>query len=198
VDQPTSSFALLERIHAGDREAFDLLFTRYQRRLAVLIYYKLDARARGLTEVDDILQETLLRAFRSIDAFAYRTPGSFLQWLARIADNTIADTARYQTRARRQAVAMVPLRSESQPDGVEPADSETPSRILRNSEQLAALLERLDQLPDQYREAIVLAKIEGLSTAELAERLGKSREAASLLLHRAVARFRDLVEHAPK
>jgi DNA-directed RNA polymerase specialized sigma24 family protein len=54
------------------------------------------------------------------------------------------------------------------------------------------LLERLDALPADYRQAILLAKIEGLSTAELAERMGKSREAAALLLHRAVKRFREL------
>lgn len=57
---------------------------------------------------------------------------------------------------------------------------------------MAALLARLDALSEEYRQAILLAKIEGLSTAELAERLGKSRQAAALLLHRALKRFRAL------
>ena len=190
---PTSSFGLLERIRQGDRAAFDLLFEKHRRRLAVLIYYKLDGELRRFTEVDDILQETLLRAFRALASFEYRAPGSFLHWLSRIADHVIADTARFHSRERR-AGEEVPFRSESNPGGPEPADSHTPSRMLREEQGVAALVSRLDALPAQYREVIVLAKIEGLSTAEVAARLGKTREATALLLHRAVARLRALLE----
>jgi RNA polymerase sigma factor (sigma-70 family) len=56
------------------------------------------------------------------------------------------------------------------------------------------LLTRLASLPDDYRDAILMAKIEGLSTAEIAERMGKSREAVALLVYRAVKRFRALSE----
>jgi RNA polymerase sigma factor (sigma-70 family) len=56
------------------------------------------------------------------------------------------------------------------------------------------LLGRLDALPPAYREVILLARMEGLSTGEVAERMGKSREAVSLLLHRALARLRELEE----
>jgi DNA-directed RNA polymerase specialized sigma24 family protein len=52
----------------------------------------------------------------------------------------------------------------------------------------------LSALPEDYRQAILMAKIEGLSTAEMAERLGKSREAVALLVYRAVKRFRALRE----
>jgi hypothetical protein len=83
---PTSTFGLLERIRQGDRTAFDALFEKHRRRLTVLIYYKLDRELRRFADVDDVLQETLLRAFRSLDTFEYRTPGSFLHWLSRIAD----------------------------------------------------------------------------------------------------------------
>ena len=190
---PSSSSGLLERIRQGDEAAFDLLFKKHQHRLAVLIYYKLDRELRRFAEVDDILQETLLRGFRSLDSFEYRAPGSFLHWLSRIADNVIADTARFHQRQRR-AGEEVPFRSESNPEGPEPADSHTPSRELREQQGVAALLARLDALPAHYREVIVLAKIEGLSTAEVASRLGKSREATALLLHRAVARLRALLE----
>jgi RNA polymerase sigma-70 factor, ECF subfamily len=187
METPTSSFGLLERIRQGDRAAFDLLFDKYRRRLAVLIYYKLDPQLRRSMEVDDVLQETLLRAFRGIDTFQYRNPGSFLHWISRIADHVLIDAARYQGRARRDAGEQAPLRPE-------PLDTHTPSRILAEQEGLAALVARLDSLPDQYREVILLAKIDGLATAEIAARLGKSREATALLLHRAVARFRQILE----
>ena len=194
MDSPTSSFGLLERIKEGDRAAFELLFEKYRRRLAILIYYKLDSQLRRTADVDDILQETLLRAFRSIDTFQYRTPGSFLSWLFRIAARVLVDTARFEGRQRRNGGERVRFRSESNPAGPEPADSHTPSRVLAEEEGYASLLARLDSLPEQYREVILLAKVEGLSTAEVAERLGKSREATALLLHRAVARFRSILE----
>jgi RNA polymerase sigma-70 factor (ECF subfamily) len=184
---PTSSFDLIEKVKGGDQEAFSGLFRKYSRRLAVLIHYKLGAELRGSREVDDILQETLLRAFRDIGRFHYRTPGSFLSWLSSIADHVIVDAARYEGRERRRAEEVVPLSQ-----GPEPADTKTPSRLLAQKESVARLLERLDALPEDYRRAILLAKIEGLSTAELAERMGKSREAVALLVHRAVKRFREL------
>jgi DNA-directed RNA polymerase specialized sigma24 family protein len=69
--------------------------------------------------------------------------------------------------------------------------------VLAEKEGYSSLLARLDSLPEQYREVILLAKVEGLETAEIAERLGKSREATALLLHRAVGRFRSILEVKP-
>jgi RNA polymerase sigma-70 factor (ECF subfamily) len=183
---------LIDRIKNGDREALSLLFERQRRRLAVLAHYRLGPHLRGLVDVDDILQETLLKAFVQFDQFTYRTPGSFLRWLARILEHVIADTARYHGRQKRQAAEMVPLKSASIPEGIEPVDSETPSRLLAQDEALRALLRNLDELPDDYREVILLVKIEGLSTQEAAERMGKSRETIALLMHRAIKRFRRI------
>jgi len=65
---------------------------------------------------------------------------------------------------------------------------------MAEKESLQALIQKLDQLPEDYRRAILLAKVEGLSNAEMAERLGRNREAAALLLHRAIKRFRAIQE----
>ena len=70
----------------------------------------------------------------------------------------------------------------------------TPSRLFAQQEAVERLLARLEALPENYREAILLAKIEGLTTQEMAERLGKPREAVALLVFRAVKRFRELQE----
>jgi RNA polymerase sigma factor (sigma-70 family) len=90
----------------------------------------------------------------------------------------------------------VPFRSLSNPLGPDPADTKTPSRLFGQKEAVERLLDRLGALPEDYRQAIVLAKIEGLTTAEMAERLGKPREAVALLVYRAVKRFRALCEGA--
>lgn len=191
MDQPTSSFNLIDRIRNGDRDALSILFGRHRRRLALLAHYRLGPQLRGLVEVDDILQETLLKAYVQLEHFTYRTPGSFLRWLSRIMDHVIADTARYHGRQKRNAAEMLPLRFESTPEGLEPVDSKTPSRLLAQDENLRLLLKELDELPDDYREVILLTKLEGLSTQEVAEKMGKSREAVALLLHRAIKRFRQ-------
>jgi len=193
MEQATSTYDLLARIEQGDESAFTTLFEKYQKRLALLIHYKLSLGLRRMADVEDVLQETFLEAFRDINQFRYEKPGAFLGWLSRIADHVIADTARLHGRRKRRA-DLVRFRSAGNPDGPEPVDSATPSRLLAEKENLLALIQKLDQLPEDYRRAILLAKVEGLSNAEMAERLGRTREAAALLLHRAIKRFRALQE----
>jgi RNA polymerase sigma-70 factor (ECF subfamily) len=187
----TSAHDLVQRVKDGDSEAFARLFEKYRSRLAVLIHYKLGQDLRRLVDVDDVIQETLMKAYRDLGKFEYRSPGSFMNWLARIAEHVIMDLGRSQGRQKREA-ELVRFRSDSHPAGPEPVDSMTPSRIFRENEALVRLIEQLNQLPEDYRTVILLAKVEGLTTAAIAERLGKSNEATSLLLHRAIKRFRSL------
>jgi RNA polymerase sigma-70 factor (ECF subfamily) len=186
---------LIERIRRGEREAFTPLFEKYRPRLAAFIYYKAGTQAREKLEIDDLVQETFLQAFRQFDNFTYREPGSFFRWLARIAEHILIDAVRYETREKRRG-EKVRFRSESNPDGPEPVDSLTPSRMLARREAIERLFEKLDALPENFRQAIVMARIEGLSTAEIAGKLGKSREAVSLILHRALKQLRSLEQKA--
>jgi RNA polymerase sigma-70 factor (ECF subfamily) len=188
-DAPTVE--LIERFRGGEMHAFTALFERYSRRLAVLIHYKLSPEKRRGEDVEEYLQETFLAAFKDLHRFEYRSPGSFLSWLSRIADHVIANRARAWNRHKRR-VELTRFRSNTNPLGPEPADSLSPSRILREREALASLLEKLNALPEHYREVILLAKIEGLSTQEIAARLDKPRQAVALLIHRAIRRFREI------
>jgi RNA polymerase sigma-70 factor (ECF subfamily) len=190
----TSTFDLIERFREGDDAAFSLLFKKYRPRLAVLIRYKLSESLRRLVEIDDILQDVFLQASRDIANFTYRSPGSFMGWLSRIADHVIADLARAQARHKRDAGELVRFRSESNPAGPEPIDSTTPSRILDQNERAERLFARLEALPQDYRDAILMAKVECLSSAEIAVRLHRSREAVAVLLCRALQRLRTLQE----
>jgi RNA polymerase sigma-70 factor (ECF subfamily) len=191
MESPRSSLYLIERIKKGDQEAFSPLIEKYRSRLAVWVHYRMSPNLRRMIEVDDILQETLLRAFKEFEHFQYRAPGGFMRWLMLIAEHVIADTARYHGREKRHA-EMVRLRSESNPQGPEPADNRTPSLLLHEREKLQNLIRKLDWLPDHYREVILLSKVEGRSTPEMAEILGKTREATALLLHRALKEFRRI------
>jgi RNA polymerase sigma-70 factor (ECF subfamily) len=191
MESPSSTFVLLEQARSGDEQALSRAFERHRRRLAVLVHYKLSPQARAFCEVEDLVQETCLRAFRDIASFTWQSPGSFFHWLSAIADHAIVDRQRYQNRERR-AGEEIPFRSASNPLGPEPADSRTPSRLFAQQEAVERLLARMDALPEEYRQVLLLAKIEGLSTAEIAARMGKSREAVALLVYRALKRFRGL------
>jgi RNA polymerase sigma-70 factor, ECF subfamily len=191
MEPATSTFALLEQARQGDDEALSRALEQYRRRLAVLIHFKL--APRDFSETEDVVQETFLRALRALDRFEYRSPGSLLRWLSSIADHVIIDRGRY--RARRDGEEER-LRSDSNPLGPEPADTRTPSRLFAQQEAVERLLARLAALPEHYREAILMAKVEGLTTAEMAERLGKTREEVAQLVFRAVQRFRAVCEAA--
>jgi RNA polymerase sigma-70 factor, ECF subfamily len=192
MDAQTSTYDLVERFKKGESQAFSLLFRKYQRRLAVLVHYKMSAELRAKMEVDDILQEIFLAAAQNLNRFSYQSPGSLMSWLSRIADHVIVDAARHEHREKRRPDELLPFRSDSYPNGPEPVDSVTPSRVYAQQENLELLLTKLDALPADYREIILLAKFEGLNTVELSEKLGKSRENVALLLHRALKRFREL------
>ncbi len=181
----TSSYDLVELARSGDEDAFRLLFEKYHRRLALFAHYRLGETLRSSMDVDDVVQETFLEASRDMARFEYRSPDSFFRWLASIARHVIEDAARRQNRRKRDGGVRVEAA-----DG-ELVDTLTPSRILFQSEKIRALIECLDELPPQYREVIVLAKLEGLAPAEIAQRLDKPREAVALLLHRALKRFRS-------
>jgi RNA polymerase sigma-70 factor, ECF subfamily len=198
METPTSTLNLINRYRGGEEEAFSSLFEKYQRRLAVLIYYKISPELRQGVDVDDILQETFLVASEQMANFSYRSPGSFMSWLSAIAEHAIIDAARFQNRQKRRPAEMIRLRSESNPGGPEPVDTKTPSRLFAQEEQLKKLLEKLTALPDQYRQVILLAKFEGLSTLEIAEQMKKRREDVALLLHRALKRLRELETIPPR
>src|SRR2546428_5340036 len=151
MDGQTSTYDLVERFKRGDTEAFSLVFRKYQRKLAVLVHYKMSVELRGTMEVDDILQDVFLAAAQDMNQFTYQSPGSLMAWLSRIADHVIVDAARYQRRGKRHAENMLRFRSRSNPAGPDPVHSETPSRVFARKEGLQILLKKLDVLPAEYR-----------------------------------------------
>ena len=189
----TTSHDLLERARQGDQRAFEAIFQRYRSRLSVLVHYRMSDALRRDCDVEDLLQEIFLRASRDLAGFDYRGPSSLFRWLAHIAHHAIADAARKGSRAKRNGGTPVRFRSESNPAGYEPVDSNTPSRVLRQQETVGEWNAKLAALPEDYRDVIAMARLEGLTIAEIAERMGKTREQVSLLLHRALKKYRGML-----
>jgi RNA polymerase sigma-70 factor (ECF subfamily) len=190
----TQSLEIVERARKGDQDAFFWLFQKHQSRLAVFIRYQMSDALRRRYEIDDVLQELFLRAFRDLPHFEYQGSGSFLRWLFQITRHTLQDLARHEDRQKRKVEQEALSLSADSQRIMEPAHSQTPSRILFQRERLAQLLKNLDALTKADRELILLAKVEGLTIGEMSQLLGKDKAQISLSLHRALQRLRNANE----
>jgi RNA polymerase sigma-70 factor (ECF subfamily) len=190
-----SDAQLVTRTLAGDAKAFELLVLKYQRRIQRLI-----ARmVRDTDLVEDIAQETFIRAYRALHQF--RGDAQFYTWLYRIAVNT-AKKALLDLK-HDPLVTMAALRPEDDEDetfqpGKEPIAEETPETLLAAREIAEAVQAALEALPEDLRQAVTLREIEGLSYEDIAavmncpigtvrSRIFRAREAIS-------ARVRPMLE----
>jgi len=139
------------------------------------------------------VQDALILALRGLKDFTYSDEGDFLRWLCRIAENRLQDILKRFHSDKRDIHKEISFKQEGSSiygwfyGAAEPIDTTTPSFIMRKKEALDRLEKALDTLKPEYKEVIVLKKIEGLSHAEIAERLNKSTNAVPMLLFRAMA-----------
>jgi RNA polymerase sigma-70 factor, ECF subfamily len=158
---------LVERVQRGDQRAFEMLVVKYQRRIERLI-----ARmVRDTDLVEDIAQETFIRAYRALPGF--RGESAFYTWLYRIAVNT----------AKKAMIGLQrdPLRTESSLAGVadedddasrvenDLSDGETPESVLASRQVAETVNAAVEALSEDLRHAITLREIEGLSYEDIAE-----------------------------
>jgi RNA polymerase sigma-70 factor (ECF subfamily) len=172
---------IIEKAGAGDRAAFEELASAHRPRLEALVRTRLGSRLERFVELDDVVQETLLRAFRSIARYRPEDEDSFLRWLGGIANHVILEAAK---RSRREVI--VPL-------DVEPADGAqvSASRAARREERFARLEEALASLSPEHRQVVILARIERLPMKEVAARMGRTPGAAAQLLWRALQKLKE-------
>jgi RNA polymerase sigma-70 factor (ECF subfamily) len=164
---PDTDLMLVERTVAGDQRAFELLVLKYQRRIERLI----GRMVRDTDLVEDIAQETFIRAYRALAQF--RGEAQFYTWLYRIAVNT-AKKALVDLK-RDPLVSESALRNggdeEDETSAVENelTTAETPETVLAAKEIAAAVNSAMEALPEELRQAVTLREIEGLSYEEIAE-----------------------------
>lgn len=160
-------FQLVQRTVAGDQKAFELLVMKYQRRIERLI----GRMVRDVDLVEDIAQETFIRAYRALHQF--RGDAQFYTWLYRIAVNT-AKKALVDMR-RDPTVSESALRPSSSDDDEtyrpanEPTTDETPETVLAAQEIAGVVEAAMAALPAELRQAVTLREIEGMSYEEIAE-----------------------------
>ena len=157
---------LVERVKLGDVRAFEMLVVKYQRRIERLI----GRMVRDVDIVQDIAQETFIRAYRALPQF--RGEAAFYTWLYRIAVNTAKKAL--MDMKRDPLVSDSAMRGDDEGEETSRAENEltdgaTPEALLASKEIAAAVNSAIEALSDDLRQAITLREIEGLSYEEIAE-----------------------------
>jgi RNA polymerase sigma-70 factor, ECF subfamily len=194
-NQSDSDIELVRRTVAGDQRAYGLLVLKYQRRIQRLI----GRMVRDVDLVEDIAQETFLRAYRALPQF--RGESQFYTWLYRIAVNTAKKTL---LELKRDPTVLESFSANDEEDETsrqksEPTSDETPESVLAAKEIGAVVNSALAELSEDLRRAVTLREIEGLSYEEIAvaldcpigtvrSRIFRARESIS-------AKLKPLLEH---
>ena len=164
---PEADALLVNRANRGDVRAFEMLVVKYQRRIERLI----GRMVRDVDLVQDIAQETFIRAYRALPQF--RGDSAFYTWLYRIAVNTAKKALMDM---KRDPLVLESSRLSANEDGEETSraeneltDGETPEALLASKEIAIAVNAAIEALSEDLRQAITLREIEGLSYEEIAE-----------------------------
>ena len=186
---------LVERAQRGDRLAFEQLVQKYQRKLARL----LSRFIRDPAEVEDVAQETFIKAYRALPSF--RGDSAFYTWLYRIGTNTAKNFLVAQGRRAPTSTSFDSEEAETFDDGDQLRDINTPESVLHSKQIGETVNAAMEALPEELRTAIVLREIEGLSYEEISRimdcpigtvrsRIFRAREAVA-------AKLRPLLDISP-
>ncbi len=172
--------SLVRETLGGNQLSFQLLVERYQDRLFSLTRHY----TRNAVEVEDIVQEAFLKAFRRLESFQQQS--SFSTWLYRIAVNTALDFLKRSGRSPVRAIEDPEAASDGQPPRVAAPDARM------DREEISRIThEVLQELPEIFRTVLVLREFEGLAYQDMADILGISIGTVESRLFRARARFKE-------
>jgi RNA polymerase sigma-70 factor (ECF subfamily) len=176
---PAASKAELDR-------AFEDLYRTHLRDVYSYAYY----RVGNHHDAEDLTEQAFLQAYRHFERARRESNGRPLRpWLIRIAHNLAANY--HRDRSRRPEAALDAIEPPSHPHGTE--------RVVEGREELRAVLERLDQLADDRREALIMRFALGMSNREIARALGRTAGATKVLIHRSIKQLEELMaEEGPE
>src|SRR5262249_37424325 len=188
---------LLDDARRGDADARGRLLELYRNYLAMLARLQLGQRLQGKVDASDLVQETFLEAHRDFAQFRGGSERELVGWLRQILATNLANlvqryhgTQRRDPRLERRLAEQLDQSSRLLDLGLV-APHTSPSTQAVGREQTVLLADALQQLPDDYREVLVLRHLEGLHFPEVAARMGRSTDAVKKLWARALDRLRQ-------
>jgi RNA polymerase sigma-70 factor (ECF subfamily) len=196
---PANPEQLLQEARAGDPATLGQLLEQYRRYLALLARVQIGQRLQRKADASDLVQETFLEAHRQFPSFRGTSEAQFVRWLRQLLAGSLANLLRRYLGTRGRDVRLE-LEIEGALDqssimldrGLVAAQS-SPSQQAAGREQAVLLAEALAQLPEDYRDVLVLRHLEGLTFPEVARRMERSLDSVEKLWMRALARLRQTV-----
>ncbi len=188
---------LPKELHADSPDlAHPLSVEQVYRDYAPRVYNLLRRMVHSDTDAEDLTQDVLLQVVRKLPSF--RGDAAFPTWLHRVAVNTALTHRRRQAARHQHALAGTLNVSDDAPhDGDRRVHS--PDHQMLDREQRQLIDRAIQSLPSAYRQVLILSDVEGLSNAEISERLGLSLSAVKSRLHRARGMMREaLAPHFPE
>jgi RNA polymerase sigma-70 factor, ECF subfamily len=188
---------LLVQARGSDPRQLDLLFSQCRNFLGIVARAQVESWLRAKVDASDIVQQTMLEAYRDFHKFRGSTEAEWLAWLRQILQHNAANFIRhYHGTAKRQAhreVALAQPGDDSHaPRGLDPADcGESPSQQLLRKEREWQVAEAMAQLAPDHREVILLRNLERLPFEDVAVRMGRSRPAVQMLWMRAIQKMQQ-------
>jgi RNA polymerase sigma-70 factor (ECF subfamily) len=158
--------------------AFEQLYRDHLRDVYSYAYY----RVGNHHDAEDLTEQAFLQAYRHFERARRESDGRPLRpWLIRIAHNLASNY--HRDRARRPQAALDAIEPPSHPHATE--------QIVEGREELRLVIERLDNLPDDRREALIMRFALGMSNREIARALGRTDGATKVLIHRAIKQLEE-------
>jgi RNA polymerase sigma-70 factor (ECF subfamily) len=155
--------ALVERVQAGDKQAYGLLVAKYQRKLLRLV----SRLVRDPAEAEDVAQEAFIKAYRALAGF--RGESAFYTWLYRIGVNTAKNWLVANKRRTPTSTELDNEDAENYGESDLLRDVDTPERLLMTKQIAETVNAAMSDLPEELRTAISLREVDGLSYEEIAQ-----------------------------
>jgi RNA polymerase sigma-70 factor (ECF subfamily) len=190
---------LVQEASQGDIRAVDSLLVRYLPGLRAFVRLRAGPLLITKESSADLVQSVCRDVLENMGRFRYEGETGFKRWLYKTALRKIADRYEYYRAQKRNAGR----EDHRDPNSADTGDEDllaacrsfyTPSHHAMAREELARLEQAFDKLTEEQREVIVLARLVGLSRAEIAEEMGKSEGAVRTMLSRALAQLAEILE----
>jgi len=174
------------RVKAGDEPAFDYLVQKYRRPMVSFMY----RMAHNAAAAEDLAQEVFLRVYRSRGS--YEASAKFTTWLYRIATNLAVNHARDTRHERPENMASLDEADEETGTTMDVADtSPNVEEKLVKQERLKAIRQKVENLPERQRLAVLMHKYQQMDYKQIGEVLNLSESATKSLLFRAYETLRE-------